>query len=200
MHGHFLTLDAAKMSKSDGDFLRLQSLTERGIDPLAYRYLCLSAHYRSKLRFNHEALDAAQAALDRLRKAYASWPAGGTVDAGFVARFNAEVNQDLNLPRALAVVWEVVRSDLPVETRRATVEAFEPVLGLRLADWHAEAFEIPADVAVLAQQRERARAAKDWAESDRLRETLKAAGWQVEDGVGGQRLSPLAGTGIQERS
>ncbi|SIN95487.1 cysteine--tRNA ligase [Paraburkholderia phenazinium] len=200
MHGHFLTLDAAKMSKSDGDFLRLQSLTERGIDPLAYRYLCLSAHYRSKLRFNHEALDAAQAALDRLRKAYASWPAGGTVDAGFVARFNAEVNQDLNLPRALAVVWEVVRSDLPVETRRATVDAFEPVLGLRLADWHAEAFEIPADVAALAQQRERARAAKDWAESDRLRETLKAAGWQVEDGVGGQRLSPLAGTGIQERS
>jgi cysteinyl-tRNA synthetase len=191
MHGHFLMRDADKMSKSGGDFLRLRSLTERGIDPLAYRYLCLSAHYRSKLRFNDEAIGAAQAALDRLRKAYASWPAGGTADAGYVARFNAEVNQDLNLPRALAVVWEVVRSDLPVATRRATVDAFEPVLGLRLAEWQADAFEIPADVKTLAQQREKARTAKDWAESDRLRETLKAAGWQVEDGAGGQRLSPI---------
>jgi cysteinyl-tRNA synthetase len=179
------------MSKSSGDFLRLQSLIERGIEPLAYRYLCMSAHYRSKLRFNHEAIGAAQAALDRLRKAYASWPAGGTADGGYVARFNAEINQDLNLPRALAIVWEVVRSDLPAATRRATVDAFEPVLGLRLAEWQANAFEIPADVTALAQQREKARAAKDWAESDRLRETLKAAGWQVEDGAGGQRLSPI---------
>jgi cysteinyl-tRNA synthetase len=191
MHGHFLMLDADKMSKSRGDFLRLQSLKERGIDPLAYRYLCLSAHYRSKLRFNHEAVGAAQAALDRLRKAYASWPVGGVADAGFVARFHAEVNQDLNLPRALAVVWEVVRSDLPAATRRATVDAFEPVLGLRLADWQAEAYEIPADVAALAQQREKARADKDWVESDRLRETMKAAGWQVEDGANGQRLTPI---------
>lgn len=191
MHGHFLTLDAAKMSKSSGDFLRLQSLTERGVDPLAYRYLCLSAHYRSKLRFNHEALDAAQAALDRLRKAYASWPAGGTADADYVARFNAEVNQDLNVPRALAVLWEVVRSDLPVATRRATVDAFEPVLGLRLAQWRLDAFEIPADVTTLAQEREKARAAKDWAEADRLREILRTQGWQIKDGADGQQLSPL---------
>jgi cysteinyl-tRNA synthetase len=192
MHGHFLTLDAAKMSKSSGDFLRLQSLIDRGIDPLAYRYLCLSAHYRSKLRFNHEALEAAQAALDRLRKAYASWPAGGAADQDFVARFNAEVNQDLNLPRALAVVWELVRSDLSAATRRATVDAFDTVLGLRLADWQANAFEIPADVAALAELREKARAIKDWGQADLLRQRLKAAGWQVEDSADGQRLSPIA--------
>jgi cysteinyl-tRNA synthetase len=109
MHGHFLTLDAGKMSKSGGDFVRLQTLIERGIDPLAYRYLCLGAHYRSTLRFNPEALDAAQSALDRLRRTYVQWPEGGTPDLSLVARFKAEVDQDLNLPRALAVLWEVVR-------------------------------------------------------------------------------------------
>src|ERR1700722_13843043 len=90
MHGHFLTLDLAKMSKSAEDFVRLQTLIDRGIDPLAHCYLCLTAHYRSSLRFNHEALDAAQSALDRLRKSYSSWPAGGHADERFEARFIAE--------------------------------------------------------------------------------------------------------------
>ena len=190
MHGHFLTLDLAKMSKSAGDFVRLQTLIDRGIDPLAYRYLCLTAHYRSSLRFNHNALDAAQSALDRLRKSYSSWPAGGHADDPFVARFNAEVNQDLNLPRALAVLWELVKSDLPAATRRATVDRFDSVLGLRLGERQTSKVDIPADIAVLAEQREQARADKNWAQADRLREVLKAAGWQVEDSAGGQRLSP----------
>ena len=88
-------------------------------------------------------------------------------------------------------MWELVRSDLPVATRRATVDAFDTVLGLRLADWQADAFEIPADVAALAELREKARAAKDWAQADLLRARLKAAGWQVEDRPDGQRLSPI---------
>ncbi|MBA6116148.1 cysteine--tRNA ligase [Pseudomonas putida] len=74
MHGAFLTLDHGKMSKSDGEFLRLQSLIDRGLDPLAYRYLCLTAHYRSTLRFSNEALRAAATALRRLRSAFADWP------------------------------------------------------------------------------------------------------------------------------
>ncbi|MFM0415191.1 cysteine--tRNA ligase [Paraburkholderia aromaticivorans] len=189
MHGHFLLLDAGRMSKSSGDFVRLQTLIERGNDPLAYRYLCLGAHYRSSLRFNEAALDAAQAALDRLRRTYVQWPQGGTPDAQSVARFKAEVDCDLNLPRALAVLWDVVRSDLPAATRRATVDRFDAVLGLGLADWRDnDASEIPADMAALADERAKARAAKQWAEADRLREVLMASGWLVEDSASGQTL------------
>jgi cysteinyl-tRNA synthetase len=190
MHGRFLTTgDDAKMSKSAGDFLRMQSLIDRGIDPLAYRYLCLTAHYRSELRFTFDALDAAQAALARLRNAYSSWPEGGAADAGYVARFRAEIDQDLNLPRALAVLWELVRSDVPPAVRRATVDRFDAVLGLRLRDWKADDEAIPPDVAVLLAQRAAARAAKNWALADELRDALKQLGWRVEDGANGQRAT-----------
>lgn len=193
LHGHFLTLDAdAKMSKSSGDFVRLQTLQERNIDPLAYRYLCLTAHYRSKLHFTWASLDAAQTALNRLRQLYVAWPDGGRADLAFVARFDAELNDDLNLPRALAVLWELVRSDLPPSTLKATVDSFDTVLGLGLRDWTAASFDIPEDVRVLLDARERARAERDWASADRIRDSLRAQGWRVEDTTEGQRLFGIA--------
>ncbi|PMS16878.1 cysteine--tRNA ligase [Trinickia dabaoshanensis] len=189
MHGHFLTLDAdTKMSKSSGDFLRIQTLTSRNIDPLAYRYLCLTAHYRSKLNFNWAALDAANTALTRLRNLYSSWPDAGQVDAQFAARFDAHINEDLNLPRALAVVWELVKSDLPPATLKATFDSFDTVLGFGLRDWKPVESEIPENVRALLDERARARAEKDWANADRLRQMLSALGWKVEDGKDGQRL------------
>ncbi|KVC24815.1 cysteine--tRNA ligase [Burkholderia pseudomultivorans] len=193
LHGHFLTLDAdAKMSKSSGDFVRLQTLQERNIDPLAYRYLCLTAHYRSKLHFTWASLDAAQTALNRLRQLYVAWPDGGRVDPAFAARFDAELNDDLNLPRALAVLWELVRSDLPPSTLKATVDSFDTVLGLGLRDWTAASFDIPEDVRVLLDARERARAERDWASADRIRDRLRAQGWRVEDTTEGQRPFGIA--------
>lgn len=185
MHGHFLTLDMAKMSKSSGDFVRLQSLRDRNVDPLAYRYLCLTAHYRSKLHFNWDALAAAQTALNRLRNLYADWPAGGSVDAGFAARFDAEINDDLNLPRALAVLWALVKSDLPAAVLKATVERFDTVLGLGLREWERPAAAIPDAIRALLNEREAARAEKDWARADALRERLLESGWQVADGKQG---------------
>lgn len=201
MHGHFLMLDQDRMSKSGGGFLRLQTLIERGIDPLAYRYLCLTAHYRSKLRFSWDALDGAQVALDRLRRVYAEWlrdedvcpglTANGGADERYLARFSAEVDQDLNLPRALAVLWELVRSDLPAAVKRATVDRFDTVLGLRPAHQRDAASEIPAEVAALAERRRSARIAKQWAQADHLRDALAALGWRVEDDPKGQRIVPM---------
>lgn len=193
MHGHFLTLDAqTKMSKSSGDFIRLQTLESRNVDPLAYRYLCLTAHYRSKLNFSWDALEAAQTALTRLRDHYLSWPDGGVVDSAFAARFDANVNEDLNLPRALAVLWELVKSDLPPATLKATIDSFDAVLGLGLRDWKPIKSDIPEDIEALLDRRAQARTDKDWAEADRLRATLMTLGWKVEDGKDGQRATKIA--------
>src|SRR3954468_13009990 len=99
MHGYFLTLSSAKMSKSTGDFLRLKLLTDKGYDPLAYRFLCLTAHYRSQMSFSWDAMDAAQTGLDRLRRYFRELqPAGAApsaADPEFNRRFTAEVSDDL---------------------------------------------------------------------------------------------------------
>jgi cysteinyl-tRNA synthetase len=189
MHGYFLLANDAKMAKSAGEFLRLASLTERGYDPLAYRYLCLTAHYRGQMNFTWDALDAAATALDRmrngtyaLRAAAAQEPA--EPDPESMARFTAEINDDLNVPRALALAWEALRGELPAPARHATLVAFDRVLGLGLAGWQPKVEEVPAEVRVLAEARAAARAAKQWAEADRLRKELQAAGWDVEDGAG----------------
>ncbi|AVR98910.1 cysteine--tRNA ligase [Pseudoduganella armeniaca] len=199
MHGHFLQLDAAKMSKSSGDFLRLQTLLDKGIDPLAYRYLCLTAHYRSPLNFTWEALQAAQSALMRLRTTYASWPAGGRPDQSFMERFRAEVNNDLNLPRALATVWELLKSDLAPAVKRASLDAVDSVLGFDLNRWqpaHLGEASIPDEVKALVEQRRQCRAAKDWKQSDALRAAIAELGYQVEDRADGMTVRRLAGQAV----
>lgn len=193
IHGHFLTLDAAtKMSKSSGDFVRLQTLQNRGIDPVAYRYLCLTAHYRSKLQFSWAALEGAQTALNRLRHLYSRWPEGGSIDNAFVARFDAEVNDDLNLPRALAALWELVKSPLPPSTLRATVDSLDHVLDLDLHDWAQAVSSVPESIRLLLNAREQARLQKDWGKADFIRDTLRARGWTVEDAKEGQRITRSA--------
>ena len=190
MHGYFLLSNDAKMAKSAGEFLRLEALVARGYDPLAYRYLCLTAHYRSQLNFTWDALDAAATGLERMRAGvYALRDAGpGEPDAALTARFTGEINDDLNLPRALAVAWEALRGTLPDGVRRATLLAFDRVFGLRLAAWAPRQDVVPDVVAALADARLAARRAKNWAESDRLRAEIHAAGWEIEDGPAGYAL------------
>ena len=191
MHGYFLLSSDAKMAKSAGEFLRVAALVERGYDPLAFRYLCLTGHYRSQLNFTFDALDAAATGLARMRQGFHALEA--TTDApdpALLERFTAELNDDLNLPRALAVAWETLRSDRPAGVRRATLAAFDRVLGLGLADWKPEEVDVPAAVAALAEARAAARAARDFAAADRLRGELRDAGWEMEDQPGGYRLKP----------
>ncbi|MFO1317098.1 MAG: cysteine--tRNA ligase [Burkholderiales bacterium] len=192
MHGYFLLLDNAKMAKSAGEFLRVQSLLERGYDPLVYRYLCLTAHYRTQMSFSWDAMDAAATALDRMRNGvYAlrgELPA--PADPGSVERFTDELNDDLNVPRALAVAWDVLRGDLPAPVKRATLVKFDDVLGLGLADWAPREVTVPPEIRALADARAAARRAKQWAEADRLRAELGAAGWDMEDQPDGYRLKP----------
>ena len=190
MHGYFLLSNDAKMAKSAGEFLRIASLAERGYDPIAFRYLCLTGHYRSQLNFTWEALDAAQTGLDRMRVGFHALPADAAAqaDPALVERFTDMLNDDLNLPRALAVAWEALRGDAPAAVKRATLAKFDEVLGLGLATWQPRAVEVPADIEALANARADARRARDWAAADRLRRALADAGWEVEDRADGHVL------------
>jgi cysteinyl-tRNA synthetase len=197
MHGYFLLSNDAKMAKSAGEFLRVDSLVERGYDPLAFRYLCLTGHYRGQLNFTWDALDAAAVALDRMRAGLHALAGAGDAepDPPAMERFTAEINDDLNLPRALAVAWDVLRGDLPPAVKRATLAAFDRVFGLGLATWTPKLEAAPDEVRALADARAAARKAKDWTEADRLRGLLHAAGWEMEDRPDGYALKRKPGSG-----
>ena len=191
MHGYFLLANDAKMAKSAGEFLRVQALVDRGYDPLAFRYLCLTGHYRSQLNFTFEALDAAATGLARMRQGFHALPHDAAApDAALLARFTAEINDDLNLPRALAVAWEALRGNHALAVKRATLATMDDVLGLGLAAWVPQEASAPPEVQALADARAAARAARNWAEADRLRDAIQAAGWAMEDRADGYRLSP----------
>jgi cysteinyl-tRNA synthetase len=183
MHGYFLETDKAKMSKSSGEFLRTASLLERGYDPLSYRFLCLLAHYRSDITFSWENLDGATTALTRLREAYYEWDEGGKVADDYQQRFLQCVNDDLNTSQAIALVWELVKNkEVTSADKKATLDWFDQVLGLNLAQWQPAAEEaVPDDILKLAEARQTARAAKDWAAADAARDELAAQGYEVID-------------------
>jgi cysteinyl-tRNA synthetase len=201
MHGEFLTLADAKMAKSAGNIIRVSELPEKGFEPLAFRYLALTAHYRSKLDFTEAAMHAAASGLGRLRRAVgtADGPEqtdgdGGLTDlaaeplAGYRSSFVAAISEDLGLPAALAIAHAVAGADdLSPPQRRALLLDFDRVLGLGLdAPPEAENAELPEGAAELLEQRAAARSARDYATSDRLRDELAAVGVEVRDTPNGQ--------------
>jgi cysteinyl-tRNA synthetase len=188
MHGYFLQLDNAKMAKSSGEFLRLDLLIEKGYDPLAYRFFCLSASYRAKLNFNWESLDGAAKALDRLRMAVYELGAPGNVDEDSLDHFCGFINDDINMPRALALAWDVLKSDLPAPVKKATLLQFDRVFGLRLAEWQPKEEEIPEEFVQMLEARRQARAEKRWKDADAIRDQITAAGYEVIDTAQGAKL------------
>lgn len=189
LHGYFLQLDSAKMSKSSGEFLRLQVLVDKGYDPLAYRFFCLSASYRAKLNFSWDGLDAAAKSLERLHQGVYDLGAPGEVDTALLDAFRETINDDLNLPRSVALVWEVLRGDRPNPVKKATLLAFDQVLGLDLANWQPKTEEdVPAEYQNLLAARQQARAEKRWKDADAIRDQITAAGYEVVDTPQGTKL------------
>ncbi|MFA6594462.1 MAG: cysteine--tRNA ligase [Candidatus Buchananbacteria bacterium] len=191
LHNEHLNVAGGKMSKSDGTAYSVTDIKDRGYDPLALRYFFLQAHYRSKQNFTWEALDAAQSALNNLRTQLLSFrpsqqPDGERVDESLRNKFIAALEDDFNIPQALALVWETLKADLPDAEKYATIIEFDRVLGLNLSQLEAE--EIPTEIKTLAETRFKARQTKNWAESDRLRQTIADLGWQVEDSKDGYKL------------
>jgi cysteinyl-tRNA synthetase len=151
----------------------------------------LNANYRSKLTFAWEGLDGAQTSLERLRNAVYDMGEPGTVDEEYVDKFTDQVNDDLNMPRALAVTWDLVRSDLPDPTKKATLQIFDSVLGLNLISWQPKEESIPEDILGLIDQRQKARENKNWAEADEIRDQLATAGYHVKDTPDGPQVKRI---------
>ncbi|MBI4301547.1 MAG: cysteine--tRNA ligase [Chloroflexi bacterium] len=191
IHGEHLEAEGERMVVIAENVITLEDLVTRGVDPLAFRYLCLTAHYRSKLHFTWESIRAAESALRNLRGKLAEEVEGAQPSSRgqpYVDAFVAAINNDLDMPRALGILWEVVRSALPFEERRKLAGDFDRVLGLGLA--HVVPQELPEAALRLIQEREMARSSQDWARSDELRQQLLAMGIEVRDTPQGSRYSP----------
>ena len=196
VHGQHLLADGVKMAKSTGNSFTMADIEGQGIDPLAFRYLCLTARYRTMLNFTFTALKAAQRALLRLRNRVWEWStlpplpsADGELVEEWQDRFLERVNDDLNLPGALALTWKLVRSPLPGRLKVRVLREYDKVLGLGL-DGVVQSYRVPEDIRGLAEQRASLRQRGDYREADALRDTLDDAGYVVEDAPEGTRVRP----------
>jgi cysteinyl-tRNA synthetase len=194
VHGGFLQMGGQKMAKSARNIKRVTDLAEQGVDPLAYRLLLLGTRYRSEMEFSWEALEGQHRRLVELRRRMAAWggPAAGLGDQAeaFDARFREAVADDLDMPRALVVLNETVSSSLPEGERYTLLASWDRVLGLDLEREAREAWEPTAEMRDLVRERDAARAAKDFARADEMRDRLQSMGLEVMDTSEGTTVRP----------
>jgi len=191
VHAGFMNVNDEKMAKSKGNFVKLETLADEAISPLAFRYWALTAHYRSPVNFTFEAVHAAQNALVKLIKTAGSYPDGGTIDAGYQEKFAAAIADDLDMPKAVALAWELIKdAKVSDADKRATLLDFDRVFGLKLesAPRAAEPAAIPDEIKALADAREEARKAKDWEKADALRAEIESRGYAISDSAEGIRI------------
>ncbi len=211
VHYNFLNINDDKMSKSKKNFYTLEDVKAKGFDPLALRYLFLTGHYRDELKFSWESLQAAQNTLNNIRENLRNLarsedlvsptrPFGAQTDEKlrpldlrsndniFLNRFLEVLNNDLNTPQALAVLHEVIKSNLSDSEKAALALEMDQILGLGLDEYIGKQLEIPEEVQKLLDQREEARKNHDFKKSDEIRKQIKALGFEVEDSPSGPRL------------
>jgi cysteinyl-tRNA synthetase len=194
VHGGFLRMGKVKMAKSAGNILRVTDLASGGVDPLAFRLLCFGTRYRSEMNFDWDALEGQNRRLTELRRRMADWaPAadeGSNAGQGLDARFRAAVADDLDLPRALVVLNETVSAAIPDGEKYALLASWDAVLGLDLERDARTRWEPPTEVLALIAERDEARATKDFARSDEIRDRLQAMGLEVMDTPEGTNVRP----------
>ncbi|MDR1317930.1 MAG: cysteine--tRNA ligase [Spirochaetales bacterium] len=202
LHGEFLIMDRGKMSKSRGGFLTLDRLVEEGFSPLDFRYFCLGGHYRSQLKFSFDGLASAASARANLMERISRLDRGSSVSAGdsscadssfgeaaagLLRDFEADIGDDLNMPKALADLWALVKhQDIPDGEKLAAMQRMDRVLGLNLLE--ARGVEaLDSEIEALIQERLGARKAKNFARADEIRDILKGRGILLEDSPDGTR-------------
>ncbi|MFH1561052.1 MAG: cysteine--tRNA ligase [Patescibacteria group bacterium] len=183
IHNEWLNLKGEKMSKSKGNFFTVADLKAKGFDPLAHRYLILSSHYRKGLDFSWQALKGAQRALERLQKAFSNWqgePKESQETKQWQERFIEVLADDLNWPKAMAVVWEMVKSDLSDQEKKYLLLDWDQVLGFKIGQL-PKTKKASKEIQELLDRRERLRKEKKYQEADKVREKIKKLGYDVVD-------------------
>jgi len=197
VHGGFLNIkenpsaEAEKMSKSIGNVITLDSLKEKNINPLAYRYLTLTSHYRSEMNFSWEALIGAQSALEKLFDFYNEFGKNiGKADKKYVSEFKKLLEDDLAMPEAVALVWKLVKDDsVENEDKKATLLEFDKIFVFGLDK--IEVQEIPQEIRKLASERELARKNKEWEKADQIRKKIEILGYELKDTKNGFELKSV---------
>ncbi len=191
MHNEWVLVDQKKMSKSEKNFYTLRDLVDKSIDPIVYRFWLLMANYRTRVNFVWEALEGAETALKRLYNLCLELGSNvGKVNSEYQKKFKEFIEDDLDTPRALTVLWDVMKEEnLSSADKKATVLDFDKVFGLGFADLKEE--KIPEEVQKLAKEREQTRKNKDFSKSDELRKKINSLGYEVKDTAEGQKVSKL---------
>ena len=201
MHVEFLQVDGGKMSKSLGNVYTITQLEERSIEALAYKLFCYTAHYRTKLNFTFDGVTASQKALNRLRDSYIKHSKGNekieqTVINEYKEKFLEAINDDLNIPLAMGIVWEIARCEAKSKELAELLLEFDKVLGLDLKNSEEylkkqKEIEIPEEILELLEGRKKAREEKNWKLSDEIRDKIKQKGYIIKDTKEGMILEKI---------
>ena len=211
LHGAFITIDGQKISKSVGNTIYVRNIMDHGYSPLSLRYWFLTGHYKSQMNFTWEALEGAHVALFKLHKFFVEElpKRGGSIIPSYEKRFREAVDNDLDMPKAVALLWELVRDEnVEKKDKRATLLSFDEVLGIGLSESNRRLLdliagkerrlsvsELPSEVWKLVDEREDARVSEDFGKADALRTKIELLGFTVSDTPKGpevRRLSKLS--------
>lgn len=174
--------NGTKMSKSLGNIFTVQELVKKGIDPLAYRYLFLTTHYRKGMEFSLENLEIVAETYKKLRKIVSGWPGKGKIVDNYQETYKELISNDLAMPEVIALVWKLIKDkNVKSGDKKATVLDWDKILSLSLDKKYAESV-FPEKVIRLSEERSQAKLAKNWTEADRLRVLVKKEGYVIEDG------------------
>ena len=186
IHGEYLLINGGKMSKSLGNTYLIDDIIARGYSPLAYRLFNYSCHYRGKLNFTWEGIESANTSLIRLRDGYQKHLNGNAEVSDEIIkdmenRFHQAINDDMNMPLALSVVWEAVKYPEKSPKIAQLLKKFDTVLGIKIDEVEVQETKIPQEILDLVEERKQARSDKNWSESDRLRDLIAEKGYIVKD-------------------
>jgi cysteinyl-tRNA synthetase len=196
IHNNHLNLKEGRMAKSSGKIIRLKDLEDKGYNPLEFRYFLLASHYRKRAIFDFNLLEGAKKSYNKVKNIISEIKDDKKVNEKYLKEFEKAINDDLNMPNALTVLWKLIR-DEKAYGKYQTIKKMDEVFGLKLIE--KETQKIPEEIKKLLKQRENARNEKDWNKSDKLREQIKKLGYNVDDTSEGQKIKKLQSRKINKR-